>query len=127
MASCHNMVYSACVSQPPRPRDRRVSHPARLLGCRRRVRHSPPQTLVNTVKDAQRAYNVKHGIPSIDDQQFFDEDEDEDESVEPPSGDGDGADELSTAHADAADAGAERSLADEDLKAGAGEGEDIYS
>ena len=33
-------------------------------------------------KDAKRAYNVKHGIPSIDDAQFFDDDDDDDDELQ---------------------------------------------
>ena len=83
--------------------------------------HGLLRSLVNTVKDAKRAYNVKHGIPSIDDQQFFDEDDDEDEADEASS-------DVGAAESDEApaDSGEASSRGEQDGR-GAGEGEDIYS
>lgn len=85
--------------------------------------HGLLRSLVNTVKDAKRAYNVKHGIPSIDDQQFFDEDEDEDEADETSS---DAESEQSAADEVPAESG-EASSRGEQEGGGAGDGEDIYS
>ena len=49
------------------------------------------RSLVSTVQAAKKAYNVKHGLVTIDDAQFFDDDDDDDDdelSKAKPDGDG---------------------------------------
>ena len=51
------------------------------------------RAFVTTVQQAKKAYNVKHGLVSIDEQQFFDdEDEDPPPSAEAAASDGDEGD-----------------------------------
>merc|ERR1719271_620859 len=41
------------------------------------------RAFVTTVKQAKKAYNIKHGLIDIDDQQFFDDEDEDDDSVLP--------------------------------------------
>ena len=79
--------------------------------------HGLLRTLVNTVKDAKRAYNVKHGIPSIDDAQFFDDDDDDDDEVQAKDDDSSSSDATDDAEPEEDDEG----------DAAAAEKEDIYT
>merc|ERR1719506_2182787 len=41
------------------------------------------RAFVTTVKQAKKAYNIKHGLIDIDDQQFFDDEDEDEDSVLP--------------------------------------------
>lgn len=72
------------------------------------------RTMVTTVQRAKKAYNVKHGLVSIDEQQFFD-DEDEAEAVIDDDAENDSVDASASdaaASDDAADADAGDATAD---------------
>ena len=92
-------------------------------------KEGPVRALVTTVKQAKRAYNIKHGIPSLDDQQFFeDEDEDEIAAAVSATSEADDTDSARTADGDEED-GDDDDDDDEtqnDSSAATGE-EDIYN
>mmetsp|Transcript_39947 Transcript_39947/g.105559 ORF Transcript_39947/g.105559 Transcript_39947/m.105559 type:complete len:190 (+) Transcript_39947:110-679(+) len=81
------------------------------------------RSMVNTVQRAKKAYNVKHGLVQIDEQQFFDE-----EDMEDALDDNDAADDEQAAGSggasDAQDGTEKLDASGDDAEAEAGEEED---